>query len=69
MTLSTVKEELEEARWSLSQAQKELAKYSDYNESGRDYVVEAAKRNLETAFQRIHRAMLIDSGTEFEVPR
>lgn len=69
MTLSTVKEELEAARWSVSQAQKELAKYANYNDSGKDYVVEAARRNLETVFQRIHRAMLIDSGRDVEVPR
>lgn len=69
MTLSTIKEELESARWSLSQAQKELAKYSDCNDTGRGYVVEAAKRELETVFQRIHRAMLIDLGHNIEVPR
>ena len=69
MSLSTVKEELEAARWSLSQAQKELAKYDDYNDSGKGYVVSAAKRDLETAFERIHRAMLIDSGRDVEVPR
>jgi hypothetical protein len=69
MTLSTVKEELEAAKWDVSQAQKELSKYHQYNESGKDYVVMAAKRELEWAFQRINRALMIDSGKEVEVPR
>lgn len=69
MTLSTVKDELEAAKWSLSQAQKELAKHETYNESGKEYVVMSAKRELEVAFQRLHRALLIDSGAEVEVPR
>lgn len=69
MTLSTIKEELEAAKWSLSQAQKELSKFESYNESGKEYVVMAAKRELEVAFQRIYRAMLIDEGRKIEVPR
>lgn len=69
MTLSTIKEELESAKWNLSQALKELAKYDGYNESGKQYVVMSARRELEIVFQRIHRAMLIDDGKEVQVPR
>lgn len=69
MTDSTVRLELEEASWSISQAQKELAKFDGYNESGREYVVKAAIHDLEIAYQRISRALLINDGVVQKVPR
>jgi len=67
--LSSVKEELESAKWNLGQAQKALANYSEYSQAGKDYCVSSAKRELQDVFQRIHRALLIDSGVEVKVPR
>lgn len=69
MSLSTIRGELDAARWSISQAQKELMKFEMYNETGREYVVHAARRELEIAFQRIHRAQLIDDGKQVNAPR
>ncbi|HCD7173189.1 TPA: hypothetical protein NDY72_000322 [Enterobacter cloacae] len=69
MSLSTIRDELDAARWSISQAQKELSKFEIYNETGREYVVQAAKRELEIAFQRIHRAQLIHDGKQVNAPR
>lgn len=59
---STVEEELKALDWQLSEIARCLSEIESGNRAGGDHAIKRARRHLDTALQRSHRAKQISIG-------
>lgn len=64
---STVEEELDALDWQLCEIARTLTEAESANHTVREYAIKAARRHLDTAIQRSHRAKQIAKG--LKVPK